>query len=332
MRWMIRAIVAVVWLLPFLAAAGDDPLFDWMGLKNPILSLPDRMLKDQAVAIRGGYFYLFASTRSEGPEPADAACFFRTPDFKEFERLESPGLTVTFGATVRGPASPDLVRRGDDWFIVFQAGPKEYFRRLYYSSSADLVSWSPAAAINPGMKPRQRQIDGALAFEAGHWILGYKGGQSFYVTRSKGPELDGRWERPVRASAGGEWAENFQFIKIEGRWRMVATARGSKNLLAGQYTGNHDPFIYEMDGDGSELADWARWKNRTALEVPGEDWNRVMKANSGYLCDWREYDGHFYLFYAGANDGERFAGRGHAMIGVARSLDLVTWRLPGQAD
>ena len=46
--------------------------------------------------------------------------------------------------------------------------------------------------------------------------------------------------------------------------------------------------------------------------------------------DWRERDGHFYLFYAGSNDGERFSGRGHAKIGVARSTDLKTWTLPGK--
>lgn len=55
-----------------------------------------------------------------------------------------------------------------------------------------------------------------------------------------------------------------------------------------------------------------------------------MCANSAYLCDWRKYDGHFYLFYAGAMDDRSFERRGHGMIGVVRSRDLLQWRLPGE--
>jgi hypothetical protein len=95
------------------------------------------------------------------------------------------------------------------------------------------------------------------------------------------------------------------------------------------YTCNHEPFIYTMDGAGSELGDWTRWIEKTHLQVPFEQWNTIMHANSGYLTDWRAYDGYFYLFYAGSVDGDRFDGRGHGKIGVARSRDLREWRVAG---
>jgi hypothetical protein len=51
-------------------------------------------------------------------------------------------------------------------------------------------------------------------------------------------------------------------------------------------------------------------------------------ADCAFLADWRQYDGYFYLFYAGSDDGDSFQLRGHGKIGVARSRDLVEWRAP----
>jgi len=52
-----------------------------------------------------------------------------------------------------------------------------------------------------------------------------------------------------------------------------------------------------------------------------------MHANTGYLNDFRAEDVFFYLTYSGSIDSESFQGRGHGKIGIARSRDLVHWRV-----
>jgi hypothetical protein len=185
------------------------------------------------------------------------------------------------------------------------------------------------------LDPAVRNIDGALAEHGGYVYLGWKRVQEFYVTRAASPALDGRWEPALRASADGQWAENFQFLAIDGEWRMIATGydplfyRCREHPEWITYTCNHEPFVSRMDGSGDALEDWTRWVDKTHLAVPFEDWNPVMHANAAFLADWREYNGYFYLFYAGSADGDRFERRGHGKIGVARSRDLVEWRVAG---
>ncbi|HUT53827.1 MAG TPA: GH92 family glycosyl hydrolase [bacterium] len=317
-------------------AAGDAAFIDWAHLKNPVLSLEDRAVKDQVVVYDNGWFYIFASNRFENNDDdtfLEGIRFYRTRDFKTYEPFFDPDLITYYQGRPGFPESPDVVNVNGVWHMVFQSRLTDHEHyRLFHSVSHDLMDWSPAVEIAPGNKPKERQIDGALAYEGGHFILGYKGRQKFYVTRSLGPELDGAWEAARRASAGGKWAENFQFIRIDGAWRMIATAINPKVLKRCGYTCGHEAYIYEMDGKGGQDDDWTRWTDMRRLEVPTEDWNRVMIDNSAYLCDWRQFDGWFYLFYAGCNDDGRFQKQGHGQIGVARSRDLITWRLPGQMD
>ena len=322
------------------------PFLDWGALRNPVLALPDRSLKDQAIVYRDGAFTFFASTRFEGDEAAgagDAArtgrepLFYRTRDFVTFEPLREPDGT--------GAGSPDLIESDGVWTMTFQrrSAHEGGATGLYFSTSRDLVSWSPARELGPEIvDPALRNLDAALARHGGHFILGWKRVQSFVVTRSLGPELDGRWLEPLPVTAplkfgpnslSHDWAENFQFLEIDGRWHMVATAKApgipfSRHI----YTGSHESYLYTMDGSGDALEDWTHWRCKRLLEVPQEDWNQAMHANAGYLADWREHDGHFYLFYAGANDHESFERRGHGKIGVVRSRDLVHWKLPGEMD
>lgn len=312
------------------AAGSEKPFLDWGNLSNPVLSVPDRMLKDQAVVYWEGTFYIFASNRFDENDPekdSKEICFYRTRDFKSYECFFDADLKVPFpkGPVVEG--SYDVTRIQGTWFIVFQAGPRNPLR-LYYSTSQDLVDWAPARALAPKLQPGMRHIDGALAEEGGYFYLGYKGRQQFYVTRSPSRTLDGNWLPARKASADGKWAENFQFLKIDGAWRMVATGWGPGERRR-TWTSGHESFLYTMAGAGSSLDDWTRWTGRTRPEIPIEAWNRAMHANSAYLCDWRTYDGYFYLFYAGCPDPNGFQGRGHGQIGVVRSRDLEHWRLPG---
>jgi hypothetical protein len=312
---------------------------DWAPLWNPILGLDDRMLKDQAVVYAGGWFHLFSSTRFEADDPERATkvgSFFRTRDFRTFEPFADPDLNPPGS----GPGSPDVTLIDGTWHMVFQ-GPSPVDpadRQLFLSTSPDLLEWTPPVPIAPDLAPDQSLIDGALARAGGYFLLGWKrrGQDTFHVTRSASPVLDGAWLPARRAFAGGEdplitgFAENYQFVEIDGTWRLVATARDPEGFrCANIYTCSHEPFVYTIGGDPSDLDAWTRWERKTQMRVPYEAWNPVMHANSAYLADWRREDGFFYLFYAGSLDDIRFERRGHGKIGVARSRDLVHWRVAG---
>ena len=308
---------------------------DWINLSNPILSFSDRMLKDQAIVYYDGYFYIFSSTRFENNDTNNKNVFYRTQDFKTYEEL--------YDKNIADGGSPDIIKVGGTFFMVFQfslSSDDSNIRRIFYSTSTNLINWSESKEIAPCLQPYMRHIDGALAYEDGYFYLGYKGWQTFFVTKSVNKELDGNWLRSKWSWAGGpfKWAENYQFIKIDNVWHMIATSKPVfnnifellkilLNELSHPYVGNHEPCLYTMDGGGECLNSWARWINKTYLNIPREDWNELMIANSAYLCDWREYDGYFYLFYAGANDWFRFEERGHCKIGVVRSTNLKNWYL-----
>ncbi len=321
----------------------DPDFIDWEALRNPILGFPDRSLKDQAVVYHDGAFLVFASARFRPGDPQSASktpYFYRTRDFLAFEALADPDLN----GPGYGPHSPDLTRIDGLWHMTFQAaGDGERAAILKLSTSPDGTDWSPPVDLAPELlDPAERNIDGALARHGGRFFLGWKRDQSLLVTRSAGPELDGRWSPPLHAAAplafgpsplGHEWAENYQFLRLDGAWTMIATARRPGFPLSRhEYTGSHEPYVYTMDGSGRQLEDWTRWRCKRLLEVPTEDWNRAMHANSAFLADWRAHDGYFYLFYAGSNDHTSFDRRGHGKIGVARSRDLVRWRVPGDVE
>ena len=76
----------------------------------------------------------------------------------------------------------------------------------------------------------------------------------------------------------------------------------------------------------------APWPVQTARSGPGISSVGFEHANSAYLCDARATDGYYYLVYAGSSELTQFGGWGHAMIGIARSTDLLHWQVPGQAS
>lgn len=248
----------------------------------------------------------------------------RTRDFKTYEYLMS--------APVFGMA-PRFYRDAETWHVFFQLSAPDADRRIYHASSATLTDWTTPKEAWAQVQPGKRHIDPAIAREGGRYYAGFKSGQQFYVMRSVGDALDFRWETPVKAHTDG-WCEAYQFVKIDGQWHMMATGRAPQGFETGGngYTGSHEPYLYTMQGDGTELAHWAQWTNKRHIPLPFSDWNRVMHANSAYLCDWRDHDGWFYLFFAGANDDTLCRGRGHCKIGVARSRDLVRWYLPGEME
>jgi len=46
----------------------------------------------------------------------------------------------------------------------------------------------------------------------------------------------------------------------------------------------------------------------------------------------RQYDGYYYLIYAGRTEGQAFARRGWNQLGLARSSDLMHWSPAGRTQ
>jgi hypothetical protein len=307
------------------ARLGPTHFIDWANLRNPILSVDDRCIKNQTVIFKDGMFYVFAGQRFEDGATGKRTHLYATRDFKSWETLAPDNLDKL--------SSSDILEVDGTFRLITQGvveGAKAE-HRLLTSTSPDLRTWASPVEIASTNKAEQRQIDGTLArADDGHFWLGYKGGQDFHVLRSETTTLDGRWSPPMPASAGGQWAEAFHFLRIDGAWHLVATAHDPNGSRCNNvYVCSHEPFLYRMDGDGSDPVHWTRWIDKRHLEVPVEPWNTGMHANSASLSDWRSLDGYFYLFYAGSDDIDSFGGRSHGKIGVMRSRDLVNWRVPG---
>lgn len=312
---------------------------DWARLQNPVVSWPDRRIKDQVMAVDDGWFYVLGSIGFEEDDPDLATkrpTYVRSRDWKTWEEIPAPEERVGQG----GFHSPDLIRHGDRWEVVFQQrnpGAPE-IARLFLSTSPDLLSWTPRAEIGTNVLPGLSIIDGALArvHDRTHLLLKWRVEDRPWLAITSTDDLTAHWDLDGRLVADTEhpfhgFAENGQFIEIDGRTRMLATARDPEGFRCTSiYTCSHEPFLYDFArGDGRDPSDWFDWRHKAFLWIPYESWNTVMHANTGFLADWREHDGFFYLSYAGANDSESFQGRGHGKIGLARSRDLMHWRLPG---
>ena len=294
-----------------------DVLLDWAALRNPILESASRLYKDPAVVYHDGWFYVFTHENH------------RSRDLRTFEPLPTTG------------SQPDVTWSGSGWIMAQNGGPqpgwKEGSAAPRLRRSLDLLTWSAAGPLLPGI-PEERNIDPAIAWEGGFAYIAFKREQTLHVTRVAEADLGtDRYEPIQRGSAGGLFAEQFQLIKLDGVWHMVATSY-RYNLLdmiqlgLHPYTGNHHPFLYTKRDAGADLSAWTTWEGRRELLIPRERWNRAMHANGGHLVDRRAVDGYYYLFYAGSEDHDSFDRRGHDKIGVARSRDLVRWVVPGDTS
>jgi len=264
---------------------------------------------------------------------------YRSTDFIDWQPYPD-----TMGPDGALAASINITLIDGLWHGLFQTtGPTHPDQsRIYRSTSDNLVDWVPGVEVSPGLLPGESTIDGAIFRKAGYYyvVTKWRGPQLPMVTRSLTNELDQNFlpaeqmvlQPPdVFLGVGPGWGENFQLIDIDGSIRLVATARDPEGFRClNDFTCTHEPFIYQLAaGDGSEFGHWLHWDHKAHLRAPYEDWNPVMHANTGFINDWRHHDGFFYLTYSGSLDAESFERRGHGKIGVARSRDLVHWRVAG---
>jgi len=298
-------------------------------------------VKDQALVWSSGLWHMIFSQVTEDPAaPGGVHWDVATATSPDLARW-SAASPWPAQAGVYGVASPDVVRDPEGRFVVtYQSdpggtGPAGTQARLFYRTSSDLVRWSAPHPLAPSLapSPRDRMIDGALVFTGPQLLLGFKYSSPtqpdvFEMARSTTGALSGPWQlvgRPDIQVAGGT-IENYEFVTVGGRWRLVAT---SNNL--------DQPWIFTLAGDPANPSGWLRWTGGYEMDIPSQSFNTgpglssigYEHANSAFLCDAGSLPGHFvYLLYAGSDELTRFGGWGHAEIGIARSTDLRTWQVP----
>ncbi len=309
----------------------------WTDLQNPVLWYPDWSIKDACCAQHKGTYYVFFSAFDEARSHVAAVT---TSDFKTFSDFvfcfsgESEGYT--------GMCSPDISQVGDTYYLTFNSWGDQWRHpnQLFYISSPDLIHWSERRPLAANLTRGQRAIDAALAYENGAWYLLHKRGRRHQPFLATAPIIDGPWESlgdtppqflMQNGQDNGLTHENFQMLKIDGRWRLLST----------DYAPHH-PYLYTMRGSGTRPEDWLHWEGGYQLNIPEEDFNTISRDNAAALCTWHDQDGYAYLIYAGANEerAKAFQGtashrpwpRGWNKLGLARSRDLEHWYPAGQGD
>ncbi len=311
---------------------GDAPRIAWSHLHNPIIGYATRATKDPAIVFADGRWRaLFSSIGADG---AWRIGITTSRDMRHWSRLRF----VPHDPRVGGEASPDVVRAPDGrWVVTFQSSPHDVDggeSKLYYRTTTDFEHFSPARPLAHELHPTagDRMIDAALVWTPAGLLLGDKvggrnGPQAFELARSTTGSLDGPWVTIGRPdiSVYGDTIENYQFLRLGGRFALLATS----NVL-------DRPFLFMLTGDPRVPSGWLQWSAGRMLVVPQESWNpgrgatgsTYEHANSAFLVDRHTVEGRYYLVYADSPELVTFAQQGHARLGVARSSDLVHWTVP----
>lgn len=315
------------------------PRVDWSRLKNPILSSGDAAEKDEAIVwFAGRWHMIFSYLRYDRSAPGGVRWDIATATSTDLVHWTSPDPWPAQPGTL-GVASPDVVRAPGGFFVVtYQSDPGQRsgaLDRLYDRTSRDLVHWSAPHPLAHDLAPlpKDRMIDGALAYTGGGVILGFKWGsttgdgkQAFEIAWSPHGSLGGPWRLVGRPniSVYDDTVENYEFVGVGGHWDLVATS----NVL-------DQPWIFTLAGDPTRPSGWLDWTGGRQLDVPAAPWDSAPglssvtheQANSAFLCV-DSANGTEYLLYAGSHELTSFDGWGHAAIGIAASRDLVHWRTP----
>jgi hypothetical protein len=306
------------------------PAIAWARLRNPILTSPDHTVKDAAlVAANGTWFAVFSAVDRQGSWRIGIE---HSTDLRSW----SPITFMAHDPSVEGEASPDVTASPDGNFTVtyqsFVHDRRGGLAKLYARTSRDFVHFSPPQMLVQPLfgAPNDRLIDAALARTPAGLLLGFKTGsdtQAFEIARSASGTLRGPWQLVGKPNIRvfGDTIENYQFISINGRWKLLATS----NQL-------DRPFVFDLVGNATSPRGWLQWSAGRQLDVPKESWSSgtgisgstYEHANSAYLVDHRSRDGHFYLLYEESLEKTTYGGEGHGVLAIARSTDLVHWSIP----
>ncbi len=325
--WLCATCLALSWLLGcapspelapltvYPAAAGFIP---WTELRNPVYSHPDWSVKDACMVHREGVFYLFFSAFFfDGGRERSHVVGVKTRDFRTFS--DPLFILSGVGDGWLGMASPDVAEIEGTYYLTYNSWGDKAGRpnQLFYGESRGLEHWTLDLPLARNLTRGKRAIDAAITYRDGRYYLAWKERQRPQMAWAK--SLDGDWQRLGRPSGG--WFENAHFVDVDGRVHLLVTGFGLR------------PYLMYLAGDGdagvaSLPTSWLQWSQPRRLEVPEEAFNTDHPANAAFLADWRRYDGHFYLLYAGRTEGRSHLRRGDNRLGLARSRDLVNWTVP----
>lgn len=316
------------------SARPSSPRLPWAHLHNPILGFDDHGAKDPALVRSGGRWYALFSW-------VDAAGHWSIGITSSTDlRHWSPTTAMPHDPSVEGEASPDVVREPNGtWVVTYQSFVHDVAGsapKLYFRTTTDFRSFSAQAPLALDVHPgaNERVIDGALAWTPAGLLLGYKvgevnqGEQAFEIARSPSGSLDGPWQLVGRPDIQvlGNTIENYQFLHVQGRWRLLATSNSFDR-----------PFLFDLAGDAHRATAWLHWSKGRELHIPQEQgWNpgkgltgeTYEHANCAFLVDRRAIGGRYYLVYEDSPALDTFGGAGHAQLGIARSRDLIHWSVP----
>jgi len=157
------------------------------------------------------------------------------------------------------------------------------------------------------------------------------GQQAFEIGWSPSGSLAGPWVTvgTPDITVYNDTVENYEFVTAGGEWRLIATS----NQL-------DQPWIFDLADNPAKPDGWFALDRRPGAVDPrprlglgaGDLERRVRARQLRLPLRRRATDGYYYLVYAGSSELTQFGGWGHAMIGIARSTDLLHWQVPGQAS
>jgi hypothetical protein len=339
-RWKLVLVLMLAVFFEGRVMAQKKGIIDWNRLRNPVLSYPNWSVKDASMVYRNGAFYVFFSAfYPDRGQVRSHVVEVSTADFKHYSKPifnldgEEDGWI--------GMCSPDVQRLYGRYVMTFNSWGDKPGKpnQLFYRASDDLVHWTPrrALALNLTQAGDQRVIDAALAPADGGYYLVYKEQTPRIHSRPRiafSRSLDGPFHYVGDGIAtllmkdgrdNGYFHENYEFVRTNGQWYMLTTDYLHNRLSPEKYD-VQAPYLYALE-PGSH---WLKWTRGYTFDIPQEKFNTDAIANAAALYDWRNYDGYYYLIYAGRNEGRTYARRGWNQIALARSMDLIHWSVPGK--
>ncbi|MBD3352101.1 MAG: hypothetical protein GF364_11495 [Candidatus Lokiarchaeota archaeon] len=310
---------------------------DWANLTNPIYSYKNWAVKDACMEYKDGIFYLFYSAFYR--DRFKIKCHVVEVSTKDWLTFSKPIFNLSSkekGWT--GLASPNINKINDKYILTFNSWGNRHSNKrtnnLFYIESEDLIHWSEMRQVARNLTENIRVIDIAVANENNKFYVIWKDRDRKRITKmdrariAVSHSLDGTFEYIgdgymkfllKNGTESSKIHENFEFIKIDGIWYILSTDYRP-----------HRPYLYRISGTGRGVDDncWLKWTDGYELNIPQEQFNTHDRSNAGFLADWREYDGHYYLLYAGTTEGRSHARRGDSKLGLARSNNLLIWNLP----
>lgn len=315
-------------------AVAAPPSLAWNRLSNPVLSYPHWSIKDPAMAVQNGTYYVFFSAfypdhgriRSHVVEVS-------TPDFVTFSTPilnfdgEEAGWT--------GMCSPDVQKLGDVWELSFNSWGDDPKRpdQLFYMTSPDLVHWSSRRQLADNLTAGQSVIDLSVTSLGGRYYAVWRQGLEDYphdihIRMAAAGSLGGPWHFVGPGVVSLSMATGRDNGRIHENYEFVRAGSGLR-LLSDDYRDNTEgEFLYTLMNAARPLT----WGDGIEMNVPLQNFNRLVRCFAAALYDWRKLDGYFYLIYAGCNEQTTYLGRGWNRLALARSRDLLHWFAAGASD